>query len=78
MIVPCFVEKLQGGCRYSKVEECQLPSCIIVDSSMSVHTDMLVTTIEQCTDKAGAGLLRNNPSIEEFLALQYSEFYDRT
>jgi hypothetical protein len=59
MIVPCYVEKLQDGYRYSKLEECQLPSCIVVEISMSVHTDMLVTIIEQCTDKTGAGVLRN-------------------
>jgi hypothetical protein len=78
MIVPCCFEKLQDGCRYLKVEEYQLPSCIILDSSMSVRTEMLVTTIEQYTDKAGAGLLRKKPSMQEFLGLQYSEFYGRT
>jgi hypothetical protein len=39
---------------------------------------MLVITIEQCTDKAGAGMLRNKPRIQEFLGLQYSGFYGRT
>jgi hypothetical protein len=51
VIVSYSVKKLQSEHRHSEAEECQLPACIMVNSSMSVHTDVLVAIIEQCVDE---------------------------